>query len=230
MAKNRTLKEPLTRLMSTKYIFGIAAALLILIVVIYLRNYSDKVFPLPIGTTTTISTPPTTTTTTTTLPPTEKSTLAVSIDHEGNKLNGGAEVHNLIFRIESIAVHSLDNDKWIELPISEEHTRPDLMKYPPRASFAQREVDSGDYDKMKIELGDGNIWITNDIFYIFSPKPYDLKPTKEIDIDYSFTLEPDNTKTLSLTLDIKNSITRVGTYYLMEPRFSVGLIDGVVGA
>jgi hypothetical protein len=232
MAKKKVVVDgPLARIMTPKYLVGLIAALVILAIVINLRQFADVIFPPPdstASTTTTVTSIDTTPTTTTTIAPAKDYTIALSLENGGNKIHGGAEVHNLVFTIDSIEVHSTETDEWTDIPIDDSFKSPDIMEYPPRATFGQKDVVASEYDKLRVRLQGGTISITNQLFYIFNPKEYELIAADETEIDYSFTLASDETKTLVLTLDSANSITRLGTSYKMEPIFSIELIDGLV--
>jgi len=212
---------------STRYILGILLALVFLAVIINLR-YSDETFIEPTTTTIRQTTTTTTYTPTTTLPTIpQKSTgkLVVALKDEEHKLPGGTIVKSMNFTLTKVSVYS-DDGKWVEVFSGAKVLN--LLDYTDTlAIVAEANIEEGTYEKLKLGLSDGSIWITNTFLYIYTPKKYIMAVPTEKTVDHIFKITPDDTLTLILDFDIESSVSRTGEGYLMDPKISVVVRSGV---
>jgi|GEM_PF-3313190 len=218
---------------SSKYIFLILFILLVAAVVKTLQYFSET----SIVTTTTL--PPTTITTTTAIAPTTTTTLpaklegrlVIALKDEEHKIPGGSTVHQMEFTVTSVEVYKEGDDgdevgEWIEL--TAEPKALDLLEYTDNvAVVAEADIEEGTYEKLKIGLSGGSIWITNDIFYIYTPKKYGLIVPSETTVEHMFNVTGGETLTLVLDFDIEHSVSRVGVDYKLDPKISVTEQTGI---
>lgn len=218
---------------SSKYIFLILVILLVVAVVKTLQYFSET----SVVTTTTL--PPPTITTTTTIAPTTTTTLQakpegkllIALKDEEHKIPGGSTVHQMEFTLTSVEAYKGGDDEeeageWIEL--TAEPKTLDLLEYTENlAVVAEADVSEGLYERLKLGLSDGSIWITNDLFYIYNPKKYGLIVPSETTVEHTFNITAGETLTLVLDFDIEHSVSRVGIDYKLDPEISVTEQTGI---
>ena len=224
----------LSMLLSGKRILAIAAALIILTVIVYFRQSSDTTIG---GTTTTTqpytppptpSIPTTQPTTTTTAPTTSTGRLVVALKDEIQNIPGGAKAHQMEITVTGVDVHTEGDEGGEWIAVSGETKTLDLLQYTDNVAIvAEADIPEGAYDKVRLMLSDSGIWITSDIFYIFTPKRYDLVVPEQTTIDHTFNITSGETKTLILDFDVPRSVLRTGIEYSLDPAITVSEQSGI---
>lgn len=220
--KPEKLKEPESKLrIDLKFgknlntVLLIAFALIVITAIMY--NFP---FEIPYATTTTTIAPTTTipTTTTTTLPPTPKGTLIIALKDEDHKLPGGAVVKSMNFTVTGVGVYS--DGEWMSVLDGQKTL--DLLKYTTTfAKAAEKEIDAGGYEKIKVELSDGTVSIVHTAVGIYRPKTYNLIVQEETTVEHEFNIIDGGTLTLVLDFDVENSVRRAGLGYSLTPVITV---------
>lgn len=215
-------------IISSKYLLAIAIGLVFLIVIIYLRQGAETAIVTTTTTSpaTTPTTQPTTTTTlaTTTTVPAAAGRLTISMGSEGNTIAGGSVAHQMEFTITGIDIYNEEGGeggetgKWVDLSV--EPITVALVNNTENVTVAEVDVENGNYEKIKLKMSDGSIWITNDLFYIYTPKRYDLVVPAQTVVNHAFSIES-QPLTLILSLDVRSSTSRTGVEYTLGPVITV---------
>lgn len=171
----------------------------------------------PLTTTTTTAAPPTTTV------PVAEGTLIIAFKDEDQKIPGGAVLKSMNFTVTGIEVYGEADEKsgeeageWVSI-LDEEKTL-DLLKYTTTyAKIAEKEIDAGSYDKIKIMLSDGSVSLVHTLVGIYRPKVYTLSVQEETTVDHEFNITAGSTLTLILDFDVRYSVMRVGAGYSLTP-------------
>jgi hypothetical protein len=195
----------------SKYAY-LAAGLALILALALVWVYQPQIPPMPAGTTTT------TIATTTTLPPVQTGRIAVAVKDEQHKLPGGTEVHGIKLKIGNITVHAAGNESdWIT--VSNEIKELQLLDYTDMiAIIGQSVLDVGKYTQIRMYIVEGNITITNDFLYIYSPRDYPLKvPSKELKTAHEFSIAAGRTTVLTVDFDVENSVTKTADGYMLKP-------------
>lgn len=216
MTKSAKIKMPI-KMGKLNLVLIAAIALVVISAILYNIPFESEV---PYTTTTTmLGTTTTTVQATTTTAPIARGTLIVALKGEGQNLPGGAVVRGLDFSVTGVQVSAEDgegSDGWIKIFDGEKTL--DLIKYTATfAEIAEKEIDTGRYDKMKVMLSDGTVSIVHTAVGIYRPKIYDLDVQEETTVDYEFEIAEGETLTLILDFDIRYSVKRIGVGYLMTP-------------
>jgi hypothetical protein len=232
-------KIPSPNLFSSKTMLAIVGALVILATLIYFRQGGETTItgrtttipPMPtlpttqLTTTTTVS-EETATTTTTAASTTNTGRLVIALKDEEQNIPGGAVAHQMNFTIEGVEVMRDENDEWIELSSGAKTL--DIMQYTDTVAIvADAVVEWGVYEKVKLLMSGGDIWITSDIFYIFTPKRYGLVVPEQTTVNHEFNVFADQTLTLILDFDVPASVLRIGADYRLDPVITVTEESGV---
>ena len=238
----KTPKMPLPDFLSGKTALAIVGALIILATLIYFRQGGETSISGAATTTTIppIPTLPTTQRTTTTTSASEETTtttaaatsentgrLVVALKDEQQNIPGGAVAHRMNLTIEGVEVMRDEGDEWVVL--SSEAKTLDVMQYTDSVAIvADAEVEWGTYEKVKLRMAtSGGIWITSDIFYIFTPKMYGLVVPEQTTVNHEFNVFADQTLTLILDLDVPASVLRIGADYRLDPVITITEESGV---
>jgi hypothetical protein len=167
-----------------------------------------------------------TTTTAYTVPPAQKGTLVIALKDEDHKIAGGAVVKSMNLTLTDVEVYYNKTDntgktgEWVQL-INGIKTL-DLLKYTTNfAKVAQKDVDAGSYEKIRLKFSSGSISITSTLLFIYSPRKYDLTVPSETVINHAFNVSSGGTLTLILDFDVENSITHTADGYSMTPIIKV---------
>jgi len=211
------MSKKLRKTKSLKLLLLFAFALIVVFVI--LANFpSETGILLTTPTTTTTTTQPTATTlppTTTTIP-VSKGTLIIAFKDEDQKIPGGAVLKSMNFTVTGIEVYNEPDDEWTSVLDGEKTL--DLLKYTTTyAKIAEKEIDAGGYDKIKLMFSDGSISLVHTLLGIYNPKVYTLSVQEETTVDYEFNITDGSTLTLILDFDVKYSVMRVGVGYSLTP-------------
>jgi hypothetical protein len=178
--------------------------------ILYNTSFEEDIVP----TTTTLQT-----TTTTSVIKENKGTLVVLFKDEEHKIPGGATVKTMNFKVTGMEalLNKSSGMEWVSLIDSKKSL--DLLKYTDTlAKIAEKETESGRYEKIKIMFSEGNISITNSLLGIYRPKFYNLIVPEEKTFDYLFNVPEGEILTLTLDFDIENSVTRTADGYTFDPQ------------
>jgi len=163
-----------------------------------------------------------TTTAQTTTPIANTGTLIVALKDEDHKIPGGTVVKSLNFTITAIDIHANrtaeneTSEQWVQLLDGQKTL--DLLKYTTTfAKVAEKEIDTGQYDKIRLKLSNGSIAITNALLYIYNPRVYNLILPNETASVNTLNMLSGETLTLILDFDIENSVTHTADGYVMNP-------------
>jgi hypothetical protein len=205
---------------SSKHLLAIAAALIVLVVIIYFRQESETMLVTTTTTMPPIPTVPTTQpeqTTTTTTAVALIGNLKITLDSESDSIPGGAKAHEMDFIVTGIELYN-DAGEWVE--IFAEQTAIGLVDNTESVTIFDGNAEAGAYEKIRLNMDGGDIWITNDLFYIYTPKRYDLVVVEQTTVDYDFEIgsEP---LTLDLQFGITDSVIRIGLEYMLDPAITV---------
>lgn len=166
-----------------------------------------------------------TTTTTTTIPLPTKGSLIIAVKDVPRKLSQIGTVYALNLTINSIEAHFVGTDEnvtgqWIVL-FSGEKTF-DLLQYTDvKAIISERELVTGKYTQIRLNLSDSTIKIYNLAMYIYN-KTYPLKvPSKELKLMHNFNIESNKTKVLTLDFDVEQSLQKTDQGYTLRPTVKI---------
>lgn len=219
MTKSTKIKTPI-KVEKLNLVLIAAIALVVISAILYNMPFESEVSYTT--TTTVLGTTTTTVQTTTTTTPTAKGTVIIAFKDEDQSLPGGAIVKGMDFAVTGVEVlasageDDRNSDEWIK--IFEGEKTLDLLKYTTTfAEIAEKEIDTGRYDKIKIMLSDGTVSIVHTVVGIYKPKIYDLEVQEETTVDHEFEIVEDETLTLVLDFDVRYSVKRIGVGYLMTP-------------
>ena len=216
LTKSAKIKTPI-KMEKLNLVLIAAIALVVISAILYNTPFESEV---PYTATTTVLV--TTTTTVQATTPATKGTLIIAFKDEDQSLPGGAILKSMDFVVIGIEVLASSGEDdggsggWIK--IFEGEKTLDLLKYTATfAEIAEKEIDTGRYDKIKIMLSDGTVSIVHTAVGIYRPKIYDLEVQEETTIDHEFEIAEGETLTLILDFDVRYSVKRIGVGYLMTP-------------
>ncbi|MFH0711075.1 MAG: DUF4382 domain-containing protein [Candidatus Aenigmatarchaeota archaeon] len=198
--------------------YAFAIILLIIGVFVAYSGFGQHIQP-PTTTTTTT----TTTSTTTSTPAITTGTLIIGVKDSHYKLPGGNDIMGLNITVTKVEVHEATDNETDEtgwITIYEGNKTVDLLRYDQViALIAQKDLDAGKYTQIRLFINDSTTMVTN-IYQRFYNKTYPViikNEDKPFKIVHPFTLESNQTLTLTFDFDIEKCITKDSEGYKLKP-------------